>query len=66
MSEFNQMSHRCLHTGGWTFHHPGANTTYRLREVITMIYMDEDMWLAAQKIKTRSPIPNVGAWHPYW
>jgi len=40
--------------GGWTFHRAGANTTDRPREVITMIYMDEDMQLIAPKNKNQS------------
>jgi len=31
---------------GWTFHRAGANTTDRAREVMTVIYMDQDMRLA--------------------
>jgi ectoine hydroxylase-related dioxygenase (phytanoyl-CoA dioxygenase family) len=32
---------------GWTFHRAGRNTTERPREVMTVIYMDQDMRLAA-------------------
>ncbi len=32
---------------GWTFHHAGANVTDKCREVMTIIYMDKDMKLAA-------------------
>ena len=31
--------------GGWLFHRAGANTSARPREVMTVIYMDEDMRL---------------------
>lgn len=30
---------------GWVFHRAGANTTDRMRQVMTMIYMDKDMKL---------------------
>lgn len=39
---------------GWTFHRAGANTTDRKREVMTVIYMDEDMRLVAPKNKNQS------------
>src|SRR5450432_773622 len=39
---------------GWTFHRAGANSTTRPREVMTMIYMDEHMTLAAPKNKNQS------------
>jgi hypothetical protein len=32
---------------GWTFHRAGANSSTRPREVMTVIYMDQDMRLAA-------------------
>ena len=35
-----------FHTG-WTFHRAGENSTKRPREVMTVIYMDQDMRLAA-------------------
>jgi ectoine hydroxylase-related dioxygenase (phytanoyl-CoA dioxygenase family) len=34
---------------GWTFHRAGANRTSRMREVMTVIYMDEAMRLAAPR-----------------
>jgi len=34
---------------GWTFHRAGPNATDRPREVMTIIYMDRDMRLAAPK-----------------
>jgi ectoine hydroxylase-related dioxygenase (phytanoyl-CoA dioxygenase family) len=34
---------------GWTFHRAGKNTTPRPREVMTVIYMDSEMRLAAPK-----------------
>ena len=37
--------------GGWTFHRAGANRTDRMREVMTVIYMDEEMRLAAPRNK---------------
>lgn len=36
---------------GWTFHRAGANTTPRPREVMTMIYIDEDIRLAEPRNK---------------
>jgi ectoine hydroxylase-related dioxygenase (phytanoyl-CoA dioxygenase family) len=38
---------------GWTFHRAGSNATDRPREVMTMIYMDENMTLAAPKNKNQ-------------
>jgi ectoine hydroxylase-related dioxygenase (phytanoyl-CoA dioxygenase family) len=34
---------------GWTFHRAGRNTTDRVREVMTVIYMDAEMRLAAPR-----------------
>ena len=34
---------------GWTFHRAGPNRTERTREVMTVIYMDEDMRLAVPR-----------------
>ena len=34
---------------GWTFHRAGPNCTERTREVMTVIYMDEGMRLAAPR-----------------
>lgn len=36
---------------GWTFHRAGANTTGQQREVMTMIYVDEDIRLTEPKNK---------------
>ncbi|HYG77228.1 MAG TPA: phytanoyl-CoA dioxygenase family protein [Planctomycetota bacterium] len=38
---------------GWTFHRAGVNTTPKAREVMTIIYMDENMRLAAPKNKNQ-------------
>ena len=35
--------------GGWTFHRAGGNSSDRPREVMTIIYMDEEMRLASPK-----------------
>ncbi len=47
---------------GWTFHRAGANSTDRLREVMTMIYMDEAMTLVAPKNKNH--INDAASWCP--
>lgn len=47
---------------GWTFHRAGANTTDRPREVMTVIYMDEDMRLVAPKNKNQ--IADTERWCP--
>lgn len=47
---------------GWTFHRAGANTTDHAREVMTIIYMDEDMRLAAPKNKNQ--IADIERWCP--
>jgi ectoine hydroxylase-related dioxygenase (phytanoyl-CoA dioxygenase family) len=47
---------------GWTFHRAGANTTDRPREVMTMIYMDEDMRLAPPKNKNQ--VADIERWCP--
>jgi ectoine hydroxylase-related dioxygenase (phytanoyl-CoA dioxygenase family) len=47
---------------GWTFHRAGANSTGRIREVMTMIYMDENMTLAAPKNKNQ--INDTERWCP--
>jgi ectoine hydroxylase-related dioxygenase (phytanoyl-CoA dioxygenase family) len=47
---------------GWTFHRAGANSTTRPREVMTMIYMDEHMTLAAPKNKNQ--INDTNTWCP--
>lgn len=38
---------------GWNFHRAGVNTTPKAREVMTIIYMDENMCLAAPKNKNQ-------------
>lgn len=48
--------------GGWTFHRAGANMTDRPREVMTMIYMDENMRLVAPKNKNQ--IADTERWCP--
>lgn len=50
-----------FHTG-WTFHRAGANTTARAREVMTIIYMDQDMLLA--KPKNKNQIADAERWCP--
>jgi len=47
---------------GWTFHRAGANTTSRPREVMTVIYMEENMRLVAPK--NRSQINDIERWCP--
>ena len=47
---------------GWTFHRAGANSTDRAREVMTMIYMDENMRLVAPKNKDQEN--DVKRWCP--
>ena len=47
---------------GWTFHRAGANTTDRPREVMTIIYMDEDMRLVSPK--NRNQIADIERWCP--
>ena len=47
---------------GWTFHRAGANTTDRAREVMTIIYMDEDIRLVAPKNKNQ--IADTERWCP--
>jgi len=47
---------------GWTFHRAGANSTDRPREVMTVIYMDEDMRLAAPRNKNQ--VRDTQRWCP--
>ena len=47
---------------GWTFHRAGANSSDRPREVMTIIYMDEDMRLVAPKNKNQ--IADMERWCP--
>jgi ectoine hydroxylase-related dioxygenase (phytanoyl-CoA dioxygenase family) len=47
---------------GWTFHRAGENTTDNPREVMTIIFMDEDMRLA--KPKNKNQVVDVERWCP--
>jgi ectoine hydroxylase-related dioxygenase (phytanoyl-CoA dioxygenase family) len=47
---------------GWTFHRAGSNSTSRPREVMTVIYMDENMRLAAPKNKDQ--VNDTNRWCP--
>jgi ectoine hydroxylase-related dioxygenase (phytanoyl-CoA dioxygenase family) len=47
---------------GWTFHRAGANRTDRCREVMTVIYMDVDMRLAAPA--NRNQVVDRDTWCP--
>ena len=47
---------------GWTFHRAGANTTDRPREVMTMIYMDENIRLTEPKNKNH--VLDLERWAP--
>ena len=47
---------------GWTFHRAGANSTDHPRRVMTVIYMDEDMRLAAPKNKNQ--VRDIERWCP--
>ena len=47
---------------GWTFHRAGANSTSAPREVMTVIYMDEEMRLAQPKNKNQ--IADWERWCP--
>jgi ectoine hydroxylase-related dioxygenase (phytanoyl-CoA dioxygenase family) len=47
---------------GWTFHRAGANSTDRSREVMTIIYMDENMRLAAPRNKNQ--VADTERWCP--
>lgn len=47
---------------GWTFHRAGANSSDRPREVMTMIYMDEDMRLVPPKNKNQ--VADIERWCP--
>lgn len=47
---------------GWTFHRAGGNTTDRPREVMTIIYMDQDMRLA--KAKNKHQMADTKNWCP--
>ena len=47
---------------GWTFHRAGPNSTDQPRRVMTVIYMDEDMRLAAPKNKNQ--VRDTQRWCP--
>ena len=47
---------------GWTFHRAGANSSDGPREVMTMIYMDENIRLIAPKNKNH--IADIERWAP--
>ncbi len=47
---------------GWTFHRAGANTTDRPREVMTVIYMDEQIRLVPPKNKNH--LTDMERWMP--
>lgn len=47
---------------GWTFHRAGANTTDVPREVMTMIYMDENIRLSPPKHKNH--LTDMERWMP--
>jgi ectoine hydroxylase-related dioxygenase (phytanoyl-CoA dioxygenase family) len=47
---------------GWTFHGAGANATERPREVMTVIYMDENIRLAPPKNKKH--LMDMERWMP--
>jgi ectoine hydroxylase-related dioxygenase (phytanoyl-CoA dioxygenase family) len=47
---------------GWTFHRAGANSSGRPREVMTVIYMDENMTLAAPRNKNQ--VADTERWCP--
>ena len=47
---------------GWTFHRAGANSTDRPREVMTMIYMDENIRVAPPQNKNH--IVDLERWVP--
>ncbi len=47
---------------GWTFHRAGANATERPREVMTMIYMDENIRITPPKNKNH--VMDMERWMP--
>jgi hypothetical protein len=47
---------------GWTFHRAGGNSTTRPREVMTMIYMDEDIRLTEPRNKNH--VLDLETWAP--
>ncbi len=47
---------------GWTFHRAGANTTATPREVMTVIYMDENIRLAEPRNKNH--LADMDRWMP--
>jgi hypothetical protein len=48
--------------GGWTFHRAGANTTDRMRRVMTVIYIDADMRVGTPA--NRNQERDLRAWFP--
>jgi ectoine hydroxylase-related dioxygenase (phytanoyl-CoA dioxygenase family) len=47
---------------GWTYHSAGRNSTDRAREVITIIYMDQDIKLAEPTIDWHAK--EISKWTP--
>lgn len=47
---------------GWTFHRAAANSTERPREVMTVIYMDENIRLSPAKNKNH--LMDMDRWMP--
>ncbi|MBZ5859306.1 phytanoyl-CoA dioxygenase family protein [Flavihumibacter profundi] len=47
---------------GWVFHRAGANTTDKMRKVMTIIYMDKDMKLKAPENKNQ--VNDWNTWCP--
>lgn len=47
---------------GWVFHRAGANTTERMRKVMTVIYMDRDMRL--KQPENKNQINDWNTWCP--
>lgn len=47
---------------GWVFHRAGANTTDKMRKVMTVIYMDKDMVL--KKPENKNQINDWNTWCP--
>jgi ectoine hydroxylase-related dioxygenase (phytanoyl-CoA dioxygenase family) len=48
---------------GWTFHRAGGNATTRMREVMTIIYMDSEMRLS-DAVKAKERQSDWNAWCP--
>jgi hypothetical protein len=47
---------------GWVFHRAGANTTEKMRKVMTIIYMDKDMVL--KNPDNKNQINDWNTWCP--